>query len=329
MRLYFRAAVIYAAISLVIVWLRYGDVDDLIATSAVATLAVTGYQALFLVLPVIALLFLMLGRRLFRQRVTQALYAIAGAVILQVGFSFLKSSIPNFVPFYADPMLASIDRTLHGGQDGWRIAHEIAPYVGAQRLLPVYLYVWSVFVMALPTVVALTDDDEARVHRFVIVRLMIWVLLGNVLATAFASVGPVFYDRLYGGDRFADLTAALQSSGVEGGPIGRIQAYLWTGYLTQKMELASGISAFPSVHLGIATSTAIYAAERSRWLILPGVLFVATILYLSVYTGYHYAIDGYFSIAAVLLAWVGVRRWQGRSHVAASAANAGLPRVRG
>ena len=37
-------------------------------------------------------------------------------------------------------------------------------------------------------------------------------------------------------------------------------------------------------------------------------IFVGIILFLSVYTGYHYATDGYFSILAVLGFWVWLRR---------------------
>ncbi len=90
--------------------------------------------------------------------------------------------------------------------------------------------------------------------------------------------------------------------------IGDIQSYLWTSYEARALLFGSGISAFPSVHLGIATLTALYLFERQRYLLLPGIAFVAVILFLSVYSGYHYAIDGYFSIVAVIGLWLGLRR---------------------
>lgn len=67
------------------------------------------------------------------------------------------------------------------------------------------------------------------------------------------------------------------------------------------IELGLGISAFPSMHVAIAALTALYLTERSRWLAPVGVVFLGVIFFMSVYTGYHYALDGYFSIAAVLL----------------------------
>ena len=33
------------------------------------------------------------------------------------------------------------------------------------------------------------------------------------------------------------------------------------------------------------------------------------VLLLSVWSGYHYAVDGYVSIATVALIWAGLRRW--------------------
>ena len=53
------------------------------------------------------------------------------------------------------------------------------------------------------------------------------------------------------------------------------------------------------MHVAVAAVFGAYMAERSRWLILPGLAVLAVILYLSVYTGYHYAVDGYASVLAV------------------------------
>ena len=114
-----------------------------------------------------------------------------------------------------------------------------------------------------------------------------------------SSVGPVFYDRLLGGDRFAELTVALQSSGMTQSAIGSIQEALWRRFETGGIDIGHGISAFPSTHVSVATIAAIYLCERSRWLAPVGFGFLGITLFMSVYTGYHYAIDGYFSIAAV------------------------------
>jgi membrane-associated phospholipid phosphatase len=157
-------------------------------------------------------------------------------------------------------------------------------------------------------ILSVADENTERKARFLVLYLFCWLVIGNVLAILGASVGPVFYDALEGGTRFAGLHAALAQSGVTQGPVGQIQAFLWQSYAERGMAIGSGISAFPSVHVGVATLTALYLAERSRWLAPIGVAFVATILFLSVYTGYHYALDGYVSVLLVTGAWALLRR---------------------
>lgn len=325
MRLYFRMAVVYTAVALMIVAMIQGRSLGLVALSVGATLTATGVNALAIVLPVGFVLLLVVGLAAARERWRDLLYAVFGMIILQLGFTFLKSSIPNMVPFYADPMLAQVDRTLLLGRDAWQLAHALVPASAANLLLPAYVDLWTVCVIAMPAAVALTDRDEDRIFRFVVLRFVVWIGLGNVFAVMFSSVGPVFYDKLSGGSRFADLVTVLSASGVSDSAVGRLQHYLWASYAAHDMDLGSGISAFPSVHLGIATATAIYLGERSRWLALPGAVFVAVIFYLSLYTGYHYAVDGLFSIAVVLIAWAGVLAYQRAQRRAEAGAEDGLP----
>ena len=172
-----------------------------------------------------------------------------------------------------------------------------------------YLKVWSIPAIGLPILIVLTDSDRARMIRFLWLFFGSWFVLGNVIALIGSSVGPVYYDRLMGGDTFAGLTAALKSSGISDGPIGEIQNALWARYVGGGLDLGLGISAFPSMHVAVATITMLYLWERSKWLRVPGVLFLLSIDFLSVYSGYHYAVDGYFSFAALLLGnWVLKRR---------------------
>jgi len=144
-----------------------------------------------------------------------------------------------------------------------------------------------------------------------------WVVIGNVLALAGMSAGPVFYDRIYGGDRFADLATAIAATPRLADYFGLIQDDLWLAYAKQEQMIGSGISAFPSVHVAIAMVTALYMWERSRILGLLGAGFVAVILFLSIYSGYHYALDGYVSIAVIWGAWAVMRK---RAAVAPAAA---------
>jgi membrane-associated phospholipid phosphatase len=107
--------------------------------------------------------------------------------------------------------------------------------------------------------------------------------------------------------RFAGLTAALEQSGIAGSQIGGVQSYLWGNFVAPESAVSAAISAFPSVHVAMATLTMLYLAKRLCWLVLPGLCFLTAIGFLSVYTGYHYAIDGYVSVMVVMTSWVLLR----------------------
>jgi hypothetical protein len=309
-KLFFRSVLIYFALSLALVVLTRGASAEVVDRAVVSSLgfAVVLWRFSLWLLGALVLVAAVVGPRTLRDRLPDIGYAALGCVLLQTAFSFTKSLIPDIVPFYADAPLAWADSWLHGGADPWVWAHAVAP-VGVIDLSGiVYLFVWSLAALTFPIFLALTDPDAQRVRRFSLLFLGAWILIGNVLAIAVSSAGPVFFDALIGGDRFAGLTAALQSSGLADSVIGRTQNYLWAGYSSGGLALGSGISAFPSMHLAVATVVGLYLYERSVWLAPVGAGFVGSILFLSVFTGYHYAIDGYFSILAVAAAWAMSRR---------------------
>lgn len=144
-----------------------------------------------------------------------------------------------------------------------------------------------------------------------------WLWLGLLTATVFSSAGPVFYDRLLGGQHFAGLSESLAAVGLDITGVTRLQEGLWRVYeMDGGQQLrGGGISAFPSMHAAMATLWAGYLIERSRWLAPIGLGFLAVILYLSVYTGWHYAVDGIASAAAMGLVCAApalLRRFRGR-----------------
>jgi hypothetical protein len=244
----------------------------------------------------------------FKHRIVPALYAFFGCLLFSAAFSLVKTTIPHVVPFYADPMLANLDAALHLGQDPWALVHKLSDYVPANWLVLLYFDLWLWPALFLPLLIALTDTDAQRTKRYLILYAFCWIGLGNVVATMFSSVGPVYYDRLLGAERFVGLTMALESSGVSTSIFGGVQEYLWIQYVENGQSFGSGISAFPSVHVGVATVVAFYLAERSRYLMPLGLAFLIAISFASVYNGWHYAVDGYVSILLITAAWAVMTR---------------------
>ena len=304
MTLVFRAVLLYLFAALATAGWVYDDFVRL-TRDAMVTTAAMGRLMLGMgvfVLPAVLIGVIALGgRHILRRAAPLALVSIA-AVLLPIGFSFLKNAIPNLVPYYADPALAAFDNWLHFGTDPWVWTHEVVPASWGRALEIFYLNIWSIVAIIFPIVVVATEHDDARMMRYIWLFFASWLVLGNLTALAGSSVGPVYYDRLLGTERFTDLTAALAAAGIEQTGIGQVQAALWRRYEGGGLDLGLGISAFPSMHLAVATILACYLWERAKWLAPLGFAFVAIIFFVSLWSGYHYAIDGYASILAVVFA---------------------------
>lgn len=248
-------------------------------------------------------------RKILLKRVPMAVVAVIASNLLAVTFSMVKTSLPLVFPFWADPMLADVDLWLHFGVDPWRLTHALPWDIPLGLAEGVYTRAWLVPAMYFPVFLVLFDGNKQRISRYLVIYIAVWLGLGNFLAGAFMSAGPVYYDQVVGGDRFAPMLEALQMAGIAQSMTGQIQNHLWEVYQTSGQQVGSGISAFPSVHVAMATLIALYLAERSRLFWPLSVLIIITFQFLSVYLGWHYAIDGYFSILFIVALIYASRIW--------------------
>ena len=249
-----------------------------------------------------------------RQLLVSCLLLTYSTLLFHSAFSSIKASLPSILPFYADPFLAHVDAALHGGQQPWELLHrwEFQPSVAMSELF--YIYLWMPSAILFPTILYLVDRDRQRQRRFLTLYICCWIITGNFLALAGMSAGPIYYDQIVSENSFVGLAAALDHSGISSGSIGQAQDFLWTAYATNQQHLGSGISAFPSVHVAVAAVLALYLFERMPQLWLIGISYVLIILYLSVYTGFHYAVDGYASILLVFCVWLYLKRKERAQH---------------
>lgn len=243
-----------------------------------------------------------------RDTILDAIKATIATAYFQAAFLISKTAMPYIVPFYADPAFAKADTFIHFGTAPWILAHNWATVLPTEWLAGIYLYGWLWPAILLPVAFATLDSDPARVRRMLILYVSAWIVVGNFLALSGMSAGPIFFDRLYGGEQFAGLPGSFSPIGPNMQSIRTTQESLWFVYTEMDQVKGSGISAFPSVHVSVATLTAIYIYERWRFTLPIALVGVATILYMSVYTGYHYAIDGYVSIVVIMGLWLYLRR---------------------
>ena len=274
---------------------------------------------------VIAIVGLLVGVGHIRRRIWQnkreILLSLIYCAVFTSVFGVVKNHLPTVVPFWADPLLTRIDAytnptVLFSWLNGF----------STDALFRFYINGWVLIATFLPAILAVIDRNEARRRNFILLWAACWVGLGNVLALIFMSVGPIFLDRLPGGDMSAYVWLSEMLARDDARVLMLIKDQLWNTYAGQDFMIGSGISAFPSVHVGMATVVALYLAtvlrELAGRIALPAgrtvlrvlgwvvpVALVSVFQMLSVHLGWHYAVDGYASIALMCaLYWALLRR---------------------
>lgn len=248
-------------------------------------------------------------RRVFSARRVASLVSgvllMMGLMVFQGTFTSIKNALPTLEGgFRYDKIQADIDAWIYFGLDPWRLLHAVAGYDVVLAIVEFnYSVAWFIICFGALFFVLTSPAADGIRQRYMLLFLFVWVICGNVLAGMFLSAGPAFYGAVTGDHaRFAALTAFLALS-QWANSAAHYQSYLWSLYEQGTPGLASGISAFPSVHVGLITLNAYFMAERSRSLGILGFTYVGFVQLSSVYLGWHYAIDGYVSFMIVTLAY--------------------------
>lgn len=201
---------------------------------------------------------------------------LAGTALALHGWA--KSMMPLIVDFWADPPLADLDAAIFG-RDPW-------PWFRSDWLMPVYGYVyllWFPITFVTLGFVAFSRRDHSPVVVAFLATLVIGGTIGQYLLP---SAGPIFYERIGLGPRFAELVATNHFS------FNRVSDYLWLHHQARDAAIGTGISAMPSVHVALATWTACAAFRLWRPLAIPAAVYAAGIWAASIASGWHYSTDG-------------------------------------
>ncbi len=239
-----------------------------------------------------------------------AFLATVSLLFLMTAFTTLKTAMPSVMPYWADPLLIEVDRALHFGTDPWRLFHAAVPRFDAAVADVIYLWVWVGVVVAFPILLATTERDRDRLNCYLILYAVAWAGPGNVVALPLLSSGPIYVGPLYGDTSFDALHAALEAAGIPETRFGTIQQLLLVHHTEGTLTFGAGISAFPSVHVAVSTVVTLYLHDRFRHPVTTtlGIGFLGVILFLSVWLGGHYAVDGYTSITVLAVARHFIRR---------------------
>jgi hypothetical protein len=221
--------------------------------------------------------------------------------IFMTGFTLSKSAFPAFLGFQWDGFWTAADAWLFGGQDPWRLTHAWFGLNVTLFLGQCYTFIWGLIIALVPPFLLFARSPDLGV-RFYTAQMWMWFLGGVVGATLFSSAGPIFADLVDPAlaERFAPLKTSLAALLPEGHALLRSQEYLRNHYGLGEAIKGAGISAMPSMHLGVCAMFVI-VARGTIWLI-PATIFWLLIWVGSVHFGYHYALDG---IVGALSAWLG------------------------
>lgn len=231
--------------------------------------------------------------------------------VFWASYTSAKLMRPYFFAFDYDVLLADLDKALHFGADPWQPLWAVFGGTPFTKIIEVlYHPVWFALFFLAPAWVAMSARAASVKRQFFVIYVVMWTGLGTVAASFYSSGGPIFYAEFTGdGERFAPLLSEV----AKNAPYADfLRSYLWTLFIENRMELGSGISAFPSLHVALATLIALTLWKIGRLYGTLAWVYVAIVQIGSVHLAWHYAIDGYFSILATWLLWVLVARWSSK-----------------
>ncbi|WFL77210.1 phosphatase PAP2 family protein [Altererythrobacter arenosus] len=211
--------------------------------------------------------------------ILQAALLILLAGLNMITFMWIKPLLNQLVPFWADPLLALFDNALFFGHDPWTLLDWAnVPFAGL-----IYHPVWF-FTIAIALLVATFAPASRERSAIIVSYFVLWSLVAPIVHSLLPAVGPIFYEAMGYGPRFAAMQNNPETAAVAG--------YLWDFYESGSFGAGNGISAMPSMH--VTTSSWVVIATyvlRRRW--LPVALAAwAVIFTLSIALGWHYAVDG-------------------------------------
>jgi len=208
-------------------------------------------------------------------------------------FQALKTGLPAAVPFWLDPYLANGERLLFGAAP-WEWSHAIFGW--ATPAIDFVYATWLAVQIVTFYTLLLLSPSGLKARAFITLSLA-WLILGIGGAYVFSSAGPIFYDRVFGGSEFGALAAALNDAPVAL----RTSDMLWRAYALHTNEIASGISAMPSMHVALALWLALILNETKAAPL--GWIYFGLICLGSVHLGWHYASDGLVGALGLLGIW--------------------------
>lgn len=224
-------------------------------------------------------------------------------------FAVWKSAIPRFHPgFPWDARLEQLEVWIHGDHPD----RLLAPLFGSPEsvlFLDRVYHTWFYMLFAL-VIWQAWEGDHRRLRQFWMSFALVWIVLGIIVATGFASAGPIYAGLDRGSASYDDLLGRLQAAGALTPLFVHMSAWaLWEAVRAPGISVGDGISAFPSLHVAIACLATFTVWRVNPWLAWIAGSYTMLILVGSIMLGWHYALDGEAVILATAAIWIVAGRW--------------------
>lgn len=236
-------------------------------------------------------------------RLRMGLPLVICAILFMPSFSAVKSAIPLLNDYSWDSTFIAWDRAIHG-TDPWKLLQPVLGYPIITSALSFAYHLWIVLIYVMNLYFALLVKDRVLTGRFFVSFLLLWSIGGMAMAVLFASVGPCFAWPILGNETFVDQMAYLKAADKQFPVLVLdVQQLLLFWNFSGEHGLGRGITAMPSMHVGLAFLFFLAMRHQGRIAAWGFGAFFVVIALASVHLGYHYAVDGYASMALASLIW--------------------------
>lgn len=247
------------------------------------------------------------ARHFGREPMVAGLRYILASQFVMCAYTSVKQVIPQLNPARYDTAMIAIEKFVHFGMNpAWWLVNANPPQWWLTILDKAY-YLWF---PVKPLVVAcfLTSRNKRKRDHFFAAYLSTWIV-AVFIGLAWPSHGPCYVDA----GRFPADEMQLCAY---------TQAWLGENYATLEsvsawgngnLVFGCGLMAMPSLHVTICVLYVIFMWNEKRIWRYGSIAFAILIFLGSLYSGWHYAIDGYAgAMIAVLVTWVTAKLPQAR-----------------